>query len=86
MLNYNGWANVHLKPFNDQTDFAMWLVKMRVVLIKQKRFGAITGKDPEGTSKEATAELDLQAHNDIMLYLSDEVERQVLNQGTTKDI
>ena len=94
-----------IRPFDGVIDFAMWQVKMRVILIKEGCWKAIThpvkhpealtqrfhpgikidepeggsGLTPEEKAKqiedaqtfEADLELDLKAHSEIMLRLTD---------------
>ena len=62
-----------IKPFDGNTDFAMWQVKMKAILIREKCWRAITQNFPENTKEEEKEELNQITHSEIMLRLTDEV-------------
>jgi len=95
-----GDSTVKIKPFDGNSDFAMWCVKMKAILIKQKCWKAIStplpsppstsdkGKETEEatTAYENQLELDELAHSEIMLRITDEVARQVVSKTTAKEL
>ena len=71
-----------VKPFDGSTDFAMWQVKMKAILIKEKCWRAVNEDYLPGTTDLTKKDLDQQAHSEIMIRISDEVARQVLDKVT----
>ncbi|CAN0860176.1 Retrovirus-related Pol polyprotein from transposon TNT 1-94 [Linum grandiflorum] len=70
---------IRLKPFDGSTDFAIWKIKMKAILIKEKCFAAVTEDWPANTSDLRKAELREIAHSEIMIRLADDVVRQVVS-------
>lgn len=68
----------------------MWHVKMNAILIKEKCWKVVTGDYPGDypgdMSPEAKQELDLVAHSEIMIRISNEVARQVIHCETVKTL
>ncbi|KAL9679222.1 hypothetical protein QQ045_017078 [Rhodiola kirilowii] len=73
--------NVRLKPYNGITDFSLWRVKMKNILIREKCYKAVTGQWLDPTSEERKQELKELAHSEIMVRLADDVLRQVVVTG-----
>ncbi|CAN1135024.1 hypothetical protein LINPERPRIM_LOCUS15765 [Linum perenne] len=68
---------LRMKPFDGSTDFAMWKIKMKAVLIKEKCWAAVSQNWPADTSDLRKQELQEIAHSEIMIRLADDVVRQV---------
>ena len=79
-------SSIRIKPYDGSTDFAMWQAKMKVVLIKEKCWRAVTEDYKAGMSDDSKKEMDQVAHSEIMIRISDEVARQVIDCLTAKSI
>lgn len=75
-----------MKSYDGVSDFCMWSVRMKGVLVKEKVWHAVDESDPSTLSAEERKEMDLQAHSEIMMRLTDEVGRQVLVHTTAKTL
>ncbi|CAM8944985.1 unnamed protein product [Rhodiola kirilowii] len=78
--------SVHLKPYDGTTDFSLWRAKMKAILIKEKCYRAVTQEWLDPTSAEKRKEISDIAHSEIMIRLSDEVLRQVVNISEPKEL
>ncbi|CAM8954966.1 unnamed protein product [Rhodiola kirilowii] len=78
--------SVHLKPYDGTTDFSLWKAKMKAILIKEKCYRAITQEWLDPTSAAKKEEICDIAHSEIMIRLSDEVLRQVVNIFDPKEL
>ncbi|KAL9670347.1 hypothetical protein QQ045_007898 [Rhodiola kirilowii] len=72
-------SNVNLKPYDGTTNFSLWRAKMKAILIKEKCYRAVTEEWLDPTSAEKKKEISDIAHSEIMIRLSDEGLRQVVN-------
>ena len=70
---------VRIKPYDGTSDFAIWQLKLRAILIREKCWNTVQGKFPVDTSPERKVELEEQAHSEIFIRLSDDVARQVVS-------
>ena len=77
---------MRVKLFDGTGDFAMWQVKMKAILVKEKCWKAVTQEYPAGTSDEKKLEMDEQAQCEIMIRLADDVARQVYTSKTAKEL
>ena len=75
-----------VKPYDGVSDFSMWQVKMKALLIKEKCWKAIEGVWPPNTKAETKTEASEMAHAEIMMRLTDDVARQVLNYTDAKSL
>jgi hypothetical protein len=75
-----------IKPYDGQSDFAMWKVKMQVILTKERLYHAITDVWDVDVTTAEKKEVQSLAHAEIMLRLTDEVARQVVNHTEPKPL
>ena len=73
-----------IEKFNGSNDFTLWQVKMRAILVQQECAEALLKEDewPTDLKPEEKAKINLKAHSSIMLSLTDEVLREVLEEKT----
>ena len=76
--------NVKLKPYDGVSDFTMWKVKMKAILIKGKCYKAISEEWPLSTSNAEKKDMQDLAHSEIMIHLADDVARQVVSHSQPK--
>nr|GEX86176.1 retrovirus-related Pol polyprotein from transposon TNT 1-94 [Tanacetum cinerariifolium] len=77
-----------LEKFNGSNDFTLWKVKMRVLLVQQRCAVALEGEDkfPKDTKEEVKKEIMAKAHSAILLLVTDEVLREVVDQTTAFEL
>ena len=77
-----------MERFNGKGDFGFWCKRMRAILIQQKVVLALNGeKNLSSSMSEAEKEKMLEtAYSIIILYLSDNVLRQVSKETTAEGI
>ena len=73
-----------LEKFNGSNDFTLWKVKMRALLVQQGCAAALEGEDklPKDMKEEVKRDVLAKAHSAILLCLTDEVLREVVDQTT----
>ncbi|CAM8886302.1 unnamed protein product [Rhodiola kirilowii] len=71
-------SDIRLKPFDGQMDFAMWIMRMKGILIKEKCWRAVSEDWLCPTSDQAKKDLKEIALSEIMMRLTDDVARQVM--------
>ncbi|XP_038890043.1 uncharacterized protein LOC120079747 [Benincasa hispida] len=73
-----------IEKFDSKTDFELWKVKIKVVLGQQKALLAITdpAKYPETLTEAEKETIEVNACGTIVLNVTDNVLRQVINQPT----
>ena len=55
-------GSIRIKPYDGTTDFAMWKVKMKAILIKEKCWKAVSGELPKDITEDQKLEMDQIAH------------------------
>ncbi|CAM8959955.1 unnamed protein product [Rhodiola kirilowii] len=70
--------DIRQKPFNGQMDFAMWTMRMKGILIKEKCWRAVSEEWLCPTSEQAKKDLIEIALTEIMLRLTDDVARPLM--------
>jgi len=77
-----------IEKFNGSNDFSLWKVKMKAVLVHQGCAAALDGEDrlPETLTEDEKKEMLEKAHSIILLSLTDEVLREVVDEETAADI
>ena len=77
-----------IEKFDRSTNFGLWQVKMKALLIQHGVHKAIDGveKKPQGMTDTKWEEIDSKALSAIQLCLSNEVLREVVKETTTKGI
>ena len=73
-----------LEKFNGSNDFTLWKVKMRDLLVQRGCVAALEGveKRPKDMSDDKKVNIMTKAHSAIVLSLTDEVLREVVDQTT----
>jgi hypothetical protein len=69
-------SKFEVEKFDDQNNFSLWRLKMRV-LLRQQGLVKILDGEMSSTSTEEMKEFDEKAHSAILLSLSDGVVRKV---------
>ncbi|CAM8931497.1 unnamed protein product [Rhodiola kirilowii] len=77
---------VKVTPFDGSSDFTMWRVKMKAILIKEKCWDVVEGDWQEGATYRYKKKLSDLAHSEIMLRLSDDVATQVVSHTDPKKL
>ncbi|CAM8947710.1 unnamed protein product [Rhodiola kirilowii] len=67
-----------LRSYDGNTDFSMWKLKMKAILIKEKCYRAIEDVWIANTTDEDKKEIRDLAHSEIIMRLNDNVARQVM--------
>ncbi|CAM8893574.1 unnamed protein product [Rhodiola kirilowii] len=67
-----------LRPYDSNTDFSMWKLKMKAILIKEKCYRAIEDTWVANTTDDVKKEIRDLAHSEIIMRLNDHVARQVM--------
>ena len=67
-----------LKPFDGNSNFAIWKIKMRAMLVKEKCWAAITENWPASTSNLRKEEIQEISHSETLIRLIDDVVHQVV--------
>ena len=80
------FSSIRIKPFDRTSDFSMWQLKMKVVLIKEKCWPVVDESYPEDLDSAKKKEMDQIAHSEIIIRLSDEVVRQIITFDTAKTL
>ena len=75
---------MRLKPYDGHTDFAMWKIKMKAILVKEKCWKAVSDEWPKDTKDEEKTELQELAYSEIIIRLADDVARQVVSNTKPK--
>ncbi len=77
-----------IEKFNGSNDFTLWKVKMRAILVQQGCAVAIDGEGrlPENLKAEERAEILAKAHSAILLSLTDEVLREVVDETSAASL
>nr|GFA79073.1 retrovirus-related Pol polyprotein from transposon TNT 1-94 [Tanacetum cinerariifolium] len=77
-----------LEKFNGSNDFTLWKVKMRVLLVQQGCAVALEGEDkfPKDMKEKVKKEIMAKAHSAILLSVTDEVLREVVDQTTASEL
>ncbi|GKE18328.1 hypothetical protein Tco_1425905 [Tanacetum coccineum] len=77
-----------LEKFNGSNDFTLWKVKMRALLVQQGCAVALEGEDkfPKDMKEEVKKEILEKAHSAILLSVTDEVLREVVDQTTASGL
>ncbi|KAL9680097.1 hypothetical protein QQ045_017974 [Rhodiola kirilowii] len=70
--------DIRLKAFDRQMDFAMWNMRMKGILIKEKCWRAISEEWLCPTSDQAEKDLKEVALAEIMMRLTDDVARPLM--------
>ena len=60
---------MRIKPFDGTSDFAMWQLKMKAILIKEKCWAAVEEKYAESLDEAGKKEMDQIAHSEIIIRL-----------------
>ena len=83
-----GVSKFEMERFNGKGDFGIWQKRMKVILVQQKVALALNGeKSLPSSMSEAEKEKMLEtAYSIIILYLSDNVLRQVSKETITASI
>ena len=73
-----------IDKFDGSNDFTLWKVKMKALLVQQGCAAALEGegKLPEGLKAPEKTEILARAHSAILLSLTDEVLREVIDETT----
>ncbi|KAI3779090.1 hypothetical protein L2E82_08575 [Cichorium intybus] len=75
-----------LEKFNGSNDFTLWKVKMKALLVQQGCAVAVEGEYAKDTTDAVKKEIEGKAHSAILLSLTDEVLREVVDQPTAAGI
>lgn len=77
-----------VERFNGKGDFSLWKKKMYALLVQQKVSKALAESDakPDKMTDEDFAEMKEIAFSTIIMYLADNVLRQVNDQTTAKEV
>ena len=75
-----------IRPCDGSTDFVMWQMKMKAILIKEKCLKDVVETYSKDMSEEAKKDLDGIAHSEIIIKISDEVARQVTDCTTSTQL
>lgn len=77
-----------VERFDGKGDFSLWKKKMRTLLVQQKVAKSLDNPDvrPEGMTEDQFNEMKEITYNTIILYLADNVLRQVNEQVTAKEV
>ena len=73
-----------IEKFNGSNDFTLWKIKMKAVLVQQGCSAALEGEEKLPTNLKAEEKTDIlaKAHSAILLSLTDEVLREVVDETT----
>lgn len=82
MLIEDGIDKFHLKKFNGSNDFTLWKVKTRELLVQKGGAEKWEGeaKLPKDITTEKKVDILEKAHNTILLSLTKEVLREIVDQ------
>ena len=74
-----------LEKFNGSNDFTLWKVKMKALLVQQGCAAALEGeaKLPKDMTDAVKKDILTKAHSAILLSVTDEVLREIVDQTTT---
>ena len=77
-----------LEKFNGSNDFTLWKVEMKALLVQQGYAVALEGeaKLPKDIAAERKVDILERAHSAILLSLTDEVLREVVDQTSANVI
>ncbi|CAM8970979.1 unnamed protein product [Rhodiola kirilowii] len=79
-------TDIRLKPFDGQIDFAMWLMRMEGILVKEKCWRAVSEEWLSPTSDQAKRDLKQLALAEIMMRLTDDVARPLMKIKDPKEL
>ncbi|CAM8943799.1 unnamed protein product [Rhodiola kirilowii] len=71
-------TDIRLKPFDGKMDFAMWLMRMEGILVKEKYWRAVSEEWLSPTSDQVKKDLKQLALAEIMMRLTDDVARPLM--------
>ena len=79
-----------VEKFNGENDFGLWRVKMKAILVHQQIWSAIEKKAPseketdetKAKREEKEREIEERAHSSLLMTLSDDVLREVIEEKT----
>ncbi|CAM8994232.1 unnamed protein product [Rhodiola kirilowii] len=78
---------MRIKPFDGTSDFSMWKTRMKVILVKEKCYRAVTEEwRIVPTSDQQKIDMKKMAYSEIMMRLSDDVSRQVIQHTEPKTL
>nr|GFB55975.1 retrovirus-related Pol polyprotein from transposon TNT 1-94 [Tanacetum cinerariifolium] len=77
-----------LEKFNGSNDFTLWKVKMRALLVQQGCAVVLEGEDkfPKDMKEKVKKEIMAKAHSAILISVTDEVLREVVDQTTASEL
>ncbi|CAM8956457.1 unnamed protein product [Rhodiola kirilowii] len=75
---------IKLRSYDGNTDFSMWKLKMKAILIKEKCYRAIEDTWVANTTDDVKNEIRDLAHSEIMIRLTDDVARQFMTVDNPK--
>src|SRR3954462_15626688 len=73
-----------VEKFDGKVNFLLWKMRVTSLLVKEETYQALQGirKKPSTMGEEDWKEIDIKAKPTIILYLSDEVLYNVMNEDT----